>query len=53
MINKRALVEWIPKELGGRTKPPTGGLSPPYATVVRFPALGEAWPPPNAWEPSC
>ena len=49
MMTKRATLEWIPKELGGRSKPPLGEGEPPYATVVRFPKSGEAWPPPVAW----
>lgn len=48
MFNKRAIVEWIPKEQGGRVKPPLGIGMHPYATVVRF--ADEPWPPINdAW----
>lgn len=42
MITKRALIEWIPKDLGGRTKPPLGVGSPPYSTVIHF--VDEPWP---------
>jgi hypothetical protein len=49
MLTKKAIIEWIPKEAGGRTKPPLGVGEPPYATVVRFPHSGEPWPPPVAW----
>lgn len=45
----RAVVEWIPKEQGGRSQPPAGVGSPPYATVVRFADTKEPWPPPVAW----
>jgi len=45
----RAVVEWIPKEQGGRNQPPAGVGSPPYATVVRFTDSKEPWPPPVAW----
>jgi hypothetical protein len=45
----RALVEWIPKEQGGRSLLPAGVGSPPYATVVRFVDDREPWPPPVAW----
>src|SRR5947208_1328344 len=49
METKRAILEWIPQELGGRNKPPAGVGEPPYATVVRFLSTGEPWPPPVAW----
>jgi hypothetical protein len=45
----RSVVEWIPKEKGGRSEPPAGVGSPPYATVVRFVDTEEPWPPPEAW----
>jgi hypothetical protein len=49
MLTKKAIIEWIPKKAGGRSKPPLGVGEPPYATVARFPKSGEAWPPPVAW----
>ena len=44
----RALIDWIPKESGGRTKPPSGLGPHPYATEVRivdeeWPSTAEAW----------
>lgn len=42
MVTKKALIEWIPKERGGRTRPPLGLGDPPYATVLRF--TDEPWP---------
>jgi hypothetical protein len=48
MEMKRALIEWIPKIQGGRTKPPLGVGSPPYATEVRF-IDSDTWPPSEAW----
>lgn len=48
MLSKRAIVEWIAKDQGGRAKPPLGIGMPPYATVMRF--TDEPWPPINgAW----
>lgn len=48
MTPKKAEIEWITKEQGGRTKPPLGIGDPPYSTVVRF--LDEPWPPAStAW----
>ncbi len=48
MLNKKAIIEWIAKEQGGRAKPPLGIGVPPYATVVRF--ADEPWPPVSgAW----
>ncbi len=49
MVMTRAVVDWIPKEQGGRRQPPAGVGSPPYATVVRFVDTTEPWPPPVAW----
>jgi hypothetical protein len=49
MITKRAVVDWIPKEQGGRSQPPLGIGSPAYSTVVRFVDDHEPWPPPVAW----
>jgi len=49
MVTMRAVVEWIPKGQGGRSQPPAGVGSPPYATVVRFSDANEPWPPPTAW----
>lgn len=45
----RAQVHWKTKAEGGRSKPPAGIGSPPYATVVRFTDSDEPWPPENAW----
>lgn len=45
----QARIRWKTKESGGRSKPPTGVGSPPYATVVRFRDTEEPWPPANAW----
>lgn len=45
----QALIEWIPKENGGRTKPPLGLGSPPYATEIRFVDGEETWSPQEAW----
>ena len=42
MIRKRAELEWIPRELGGRSKPPLGVGAPSYATVIHFPE--QPWP---------
>src|SRR5947208_14518577 len=49
MVKKKAIVDWIPKELGGRSKPPEGAGERPYATVVHFPATGQPAPPQNGW----
>jgi hypothetical protein len=49
MVTKRAILEWISKELGGRSKPPAGVGDPPYATIVRFVNPKEPWPPSVAW----
>jgi hypothetical protein len=46
---KQAIIDWIPKEHGGRNKPPSGVGSPPYATEVRFTDGEETWPPQEAW----
>jgi hypothetical protein len=48
MVTKKALIDWIPKDQGGRTKPPLGVGFPPYATEVRF-TDGERWPASEAW----
>jgi hypothetical protein len=45
MTNKKAIIEWISKDQGGREKPPLGVDIPPYSTVVRF--ADEPWPPVN------
>ena len=42
MVTKKALIEWIPKEEGGRSKPPLGVGYPSYSTVVHF--IDEPWP---------
>lgn len=46
MVTKRATIEWIPKDQGGRNKPPLGVGSPAYSTEVRF--IGDPWPPVDA-----
>jgi hypothetical protein len=45
----RAIIDWIPKEEGGRSMPPAGVGSPPYAPTVRFLDTYEPWPPPVLW----
>ena len=42
LTSKKALIEWLPRDRGGRTKPPLGLGDPPYATVVHF--TDEPWP---------
>jgi hypothetical protein len=49
MVKMRAVVDWIPKDQGGRSQPPAGVGAPPYASVVRFTDTEEPWPPPVAW----
>lgn len=48
MTRKQALIEWLPKEDGGRSKPPPGVASPAYSTEVRF-IGGPGWPAGEAW----
>ena len=48
MITKKAVIEWIREEKGGRTKPPLGTGSPSYATEIRY-VDGERWPDPVGW----
>jgi len=48
MITKRASIKWITIEQGGRTKPPLGVGTPPYATEIRF-IDGERWPDSEGW----
>jgi hypothetical protein len=45
----RAIIDWIPKEQGGRSKLPDGMGSPPYSPTVRFLDTDEPWPPPVLW----
>ena len=48
MMIRKAIVEWITKDQGGRTNPPLGVGVPSYSTVVRF--EDEPWPPvDDAW----
>ena len=48
MVTKKALIEWIPRGQGGRSKPPPGIGTPPYSTVIRF--VDEPWPcPAGSW----
>jgi hypothetical protein len=47
MDARRAIIDWIPKEEGGRSQPPSGVGSPPYSTVIRF--VEDPWPSPVAW----
>ncbi len=50
MVRKKAILEWIPAEFGGRhTGPPVLVGECPYSTMVRLPATGEPWPSPVAW----
>jgi len=42
----RAVIKWIPKAEGGRSRLPTGDGPPFYSPVVRF--LDEPWPNPDA-----
>jgi hypothetical protein len=42
MISRRASIDWLTKEEGGRSKPPSGIGTPPYSTVVHF--VEESWP---------
>jgi hypothetical protein len=46
MVTKCAVVDWIPKADGGRSKPPLGVGIPAYATEVRF--IDDPWPPAGA-----
>jgi hypothetical protein len=43
----RAVIDWIPREQGGRREPPSGFGARSYSTVVRF--TDEPWPAPLAW----
>ncbi len=44
----RAVIQWVPKEEGGRSRLPTGDGPPFYSPEVRF--LDEPWPNPDvAW----
>lgn len=50
MIEKKAIIDWIPYEEGGRWKPPTGEEPPAYWTVVKFvDDAVDAGPPTNGW----
>ena len=50
MIVKRAIVDWIPHEDGGRKKPPTGEEPPAYWAVVKFVEQdADEEPPTNSW----
>ena len=50
MVTKRAILDWIPAELGGRRSgPPEGEGYEPYAPVIRLLSTGEPAPPQNAW----
>jgi hypothetical protein len=49
MVTMRAVVDWMPKDQGGRSQPPVGVGAPPYASIVRFTDTEETWPPPVAW----
>jgi hypothetical protein len=46
MTTKKAIVEWIPANQGGRRQPPLGVGQPAYSTVVRF--NEDPWPPADA-----
>ena len=43
----QAVLDWIPREQGGRREPPSGLGPQPYSTVMRF--TDEPWPAPLAW----
>jgi hypothetical protein len=45
----RAKIEWVRPEEGGRSSPPSGSGSPPYATLVKLGGSNEPWPPSEAW----
>src|SRR5262249_49298882 len=36
-------IEWIPKELGGRTAPPSGVAPPYYSAPAKFLSHAETW----------
>jgi hypothetical protein len=42
MIKKKATIEWVPQNDGGRLLPPIGTGNPSYAAVVHF--VDENWP---------
>ena len=44
-----ARIHWKTKEDGGRSNPPAGVGSSPYAPIVRFKDASEPWPPHVAW----
>jgi len=49
MIAKRAFVNWIPYEKGGRRNPPTGEEPPVYWAAVKFSRDLDDEPPANGW----
>ena len=44
---RRAVVDWLPKEQGGRSEPPSGHGPRPYAAVVQF--SDDPWPDSDTW----
>ena len=49
LVKMRAVIDWIPKDQGGRSRPPSGVGTPPYSTIVRFRDTQEPWPTPVVW----
>jgi hypothetical protein len=49
MTTKRAMLKWMPKEMGGREKPPPCSVEYPFDPLIRFPDSGEPWPPEQVW----
>ncbi len=47
MIVKRAVIQWVAWEEGGRTAPPSGSR---YSAPVRFMGAREPWPPKEGWD---
>ena len=49
MVTRRAVVEWLSKEEGGRREPPSGTGPTPYITEVRLVDPKATWPDDVAW----
>jgi hypothetical protein len=45
----RAVIDWLPREQGGREKPPLGAGTPSYTCIIHFTDADEPWPPKIAW----
>lgn len=44
MVIKRAVIQWIPKEQGGRQSGPPSGVGPPhYSAPAKFLAYADTW----------